>query len=140
MVILQERAMAMGDYVDQFAVGKLIAVIGDEDTVVGFLMGGIGEWHPVHGTNFLVVDKDMDDAALAGCLRSFMKRSDVDIILITLPCAARVRAIIDAHTALFPVILEIPSKDCPYDPEKDPILVNALHVVSPDEAEEDYRS
>lgn len=28
--------------------GKIIAVIGDEDTVVGFLLGGIGELNKVH--------------------------------------------------------------------------------------------
>lgn len=28
--------------------GKIIAVIGDEDTVVGFLLGGIGELNKVY--------------------------------------------------------------------------------------------
>lgn len=34
--------------------GKLIAVIGDEDTVVGFLLAGVGH-RTVEGQNFLVV-------------------------------------------------------------------------------------
>jgi hypothetical protein len=34
--------------------GKLIAVIGDEDTVTGFILAGIGQ-KSVDGTNFLVV-------------------------------------------------------------------------------------
>lgn len=37
--------------------GKLIAVIGDEDTCVGFLLGGIGEINKNRHPNFLVVDK-----------------------------------------------------------------------------------
>ncbi|CAG0914610.1 unnamed protein product [Notodromas monacha] len=37
--------------------GKLIAVIGDEDTCVGFLLGGIGELNRNRQPNFLVVDK-----------------------------------------------------------------------------------
>ena len=28
----------------------------------------------------------------------------------------------DAYTAAFPAVLEIPSKDHPYDPEKDSVL------------------
>lgn len=28
--------------------GKILAVIGDEDTVVGFLLGGVGELNKVH--------------------------------------------------------------------------------------------
>ncbi len=34
--------------------GKLIAVIGDEDTVTGFILAGIGQ-KSVDGANFLVV-------------------------------------------------------------------------------------
>jgi V-type H+-transporting ATPase subunit F len=36
------------------AAGKLIAVIGDEDTVTGFLLAGIGH-RTTESTNFLVV-------------------------------------------------------------------------------------
>lgn len=34
--------------------GKLVAVIGDEDTVTGFLLSGVGH-RTVEGANFLVV-------------------------------------------------------------------------------------
>jgi V-type H+-transporting ATPase subunit F len=34
--------------------GKLIAVIGDEDTVVGFLLGGVGELDRQRRPNYLV--------------------------------------------------------------------------------------
>lgn len=37
---------------------KLMAVIGDEDTVTGFLLGGIGEINAkTRKPNFLIVDK-----------------------------------------------------------------------------------
>ncbi|TRY68705.1 hypothetical protein TCAL_15102 [Tigriopus californicus] len=39
------------------AKGKLIGVIGDEDTCVGFLLGGIGEMNKNRHPNFMVVDK-----------------------------------------------------------------------------------
>uniref|UniRef100_A0A8C0G455 ATPase H+ transporting V1 subunit F n=1 Tax=Chelonoidis abingdonii TaxID=106734 RepID=A0A8C0G455_CHEAB len=38
--------------------GKLIAVLGDEDTVTGFLLGGVGELNKHRKPNFLVVEKD----------------------------------------------------------------------------------
>lgn len=36
--------------------------------------------------------------------------------------ADRIRHRIDTYTAAFPAVLEIPSKDHPYDPEKDSVL------------------
>lgn len=54
--------------------GKLIAVIGDEDTVTGFLLGGIGELNKNRHPNFLVVEKDttineIEDTFRYGSLR-----------------------------------------------------------------------
>lgn len=42
--------------------------------------------------------------------------------------AEMIRPAIDAHTAPIPTVLEIPSKEQPYDESKDPIMVrvNAL--------------
>lgn len=39
--------------------GKLLAVIGDEDTCTGFLLGGVGELDKHRHPNFLVVNKSM---------------------------------------------------------------------------------
>jgi V-type H+-transporting ATPase subunit F len=36
--------------------------------------------------------------------------------------ADRIRYRVDTYTAAFPTVLEIPSKDHPYDPEKDSVL------------------
>jgi Archaeal/vacuolar-type H+-ATPase subunit F len=36
--------------------------------------------------------------------------------------AERIRNSVDSFTEAFPAILEIPSKDHPYDPEKDSVL------------------
>lgn len=46
-----------------FKGGKLLAVIADEDTVTGFLLGGIGELNNKREPNFLVVDKGMKEPA-----------------------------------------------------------------------------
>ncbi len=39
-----------------------------------------------------------------------------------LKIADRIRYRIDTYTAAFPAVLEIPSKDHPYDPDKDSVL------------------
>lgn len=39
-----------------------------------------------------------------------------------LQIAERIRHRVDAYTAAFPSLLEIPSKDHPYDPDKDSVL------------------
>jgi V-type H+-transporting ATPase subunit F len=43
-------------------------------------------------------------------------------MLISYQIAERIRHRVDAYTAAFPALLEIPSKDHPYDPEKDSVL------------------
>lgn len=59
------------------------------------------------------------------CFRRFVKRDDIDIILINQNCAELIRHVIDAHTSPVPAVLEIPSKDHPYDASKDSILRRA---------------
>ena len=36
--------------------------------------------------------------------------------------AEKIRGRVDTYTEAFPAVLEIPSKDHPYDPEKDSVL------------------
>merc|ERR1712061_116930 len=113
--------------------GKLIGVIGDEDTCVGFLLGGIGEMNKNRQPNFLVVNNETPMTDIEDCLKSFIKRDDIDIILINQSVAEMVRHVIDAHTSPVPAILEIPSKDHPYDPSKDSILRRAKGLFNPDD-------
>lgn len=49
--------------------GKLIAVMGDEDTVTGFLLGGIGELDKHRRPNFLVVEKETSLAEIEETFR-----------------------------------------------------------------------
>lgn len=56
---------------------------------------------------------------------AFLNRSDIAIILINQNYAELIRHAIDNHSKPIPAILEIPSKDCPYDPNKDSILRRA---------------
>ncbi|CAG0918762.1 unnamed protein product [Notodromas monacha] len=115
--------------------GKLIAVIGDEDTCVGFLLGGIGELNKNRHPNFLVVDKNTTVGDITDRFHDFVKRSDIDIILINQVYAEMIRHVLDTHTTPIPAVLEIPSKDHPYDPTKDSILRRARGMFS----SEDFR-
>nr|XP_005550782.1 PREDICTED: V-type proton ATPase subunit F isoform X1 [Macaca fascicularis] len=105
--------------------GKLIAVIGDEDTVTGFLLGGIGELNKNRHPNFLVVEKDTTINEIEDTFRQFLNRDDIGIILINQYIAEMVRHALDAHQHSIPAVLEIPSKEHPYDAAKDSILRRA---------------
>ncbi len=56
-------------------------------------------------------------------------REDVGIVLISQNIAERVRGLIVEHDAVIPTILEIPSKDTPYEAEKDTVVVRAASIL-----------
>ncbi|KAI9732660.1 MAG: H(+)-transporting V1 sector ATPase subunit F [Cirrosporium novae-zelandiae] len=102
-----------------------LAVIGDEDSVTGLLLAGIGHVTnpPDSQRNFLVVDKKTETSAIEAAFDSFTKtRKDIAILLINQHVAERIRERVDSFTDAFPAILEIPSKEHPYDPEKDSVM------------------
>ncbi|KAJ2956605.1 hypothetical protein NQZ79_g7561 [Umbelopsis isabellina] len=101
---------------------NLIAVIGDEDSVTGLLLAGVGHTNQQQKKNFLVVDAKTPLAAIEETFEEFTKRKDIAIILINQHIAEDIRELIDGHSQAFPTVLEIPSKDHPYDPEKDSVL------------------
>ena len=74
---------------------------------------------------FQVVDKETETKDIEASLKTFLARSDVGIVMITQCHAEKVRHLIDAHVEPIPTILEIPSKDNPYDAEKDSVLKRA---------------
>lgn len=67
--------------------------------------------------------------------RSFLARNDIGIILINQFIAEMIRHAIDAHMQSIPAVLEIPSKEHPYDASKDSILRRAKGMFSA----EDFR-
>ncbi|KIN08260.1 hypothetical protein OIDMADRAFT_100111 [Oidiodendron maius Zn] len=104
---------------------QFLAVIGDEDSVTGLLLAGIGHVTapPDSQKNFLVVDSKTETAAIEEAFERFTtERKDIGILLINQHIAERIRHRVDTYTAAFPALLEIPSKDHPYDPEKDSVL------------------
>ncbi|KAH8383648.1 hypothetical protein KR009_009829, partial [Drosophila setifemur] len=125
--------------------GKLLAVIGDEvgflseihkyksiyrilpqqDTCVGFLLGGIGEVNENREANFMVVEKETTADQIEACFKKFLHRPDIGIILINQIYADMIRRTVDGHVLPLPTVLEIPSKQQPYDASKDSILKRA---------------
>jgi V-type H+-transporting ATPase subunit F len=68
------------------------------------------------------VDAKTENAAIEAAFDKFtQERKDIAILLINQHIAEKIRRV-EAYTAAFPSLLEIPSKDHPYDPEKDSVL------------------
>ncbi|MCJ1411135.1 H(+)-transporting V1 sector ATPase subunit F [Ptychographa xylographoides] len=104
---------------------QFIAVIGDEDSVTGLLLAGIGHVTapPNAEKNFLVVDAKTETSAIEEAFDSYTHhRKDIAILLINQHIAEKIRGKVDSYTDAFPAVLEIPSKEHPYDPEKDSVL------------------
>jgi len=108
--------------------GKLVAVIGDEDTVTGFLLAGVGH-RDSSGSNFLIVDKNTSVRDMENAFKSFTSRPDVAILLINQHVANNVRHLLNDYDKLVPTVLEIPSKDHPYDPEQDYIMQTVTRML-----------
>ena len=96
----------------------------------------MGERNLKGQTNFMIVDKDTTDIEIELQLKQFIEeRSDIGVILLSQQVADRVRKTIVAHTRTLPTLLEIPSKDHPYDPSKDTVVVKAANILwGPDTA------
>ncbi|OXB36422.1 V-type ATPase, F subunit [Cryptococcus neoformans] len=101
---------------------NLIAVIGDEDSVTGLLLAGIGHINQHQKKNFLIVDGKTQTSVIESAFQDFTERKDVAILLINQHIAERIRPTVDRYQAAFPALLEIPSKEHPYDPAKDSVL------------------
>ncbi|KXN83605.1 V-type proton ATPase subunit F [Leucoagaricus sp. SymC.cos] len=61
---------------------NLIAVIGDEDSITGLLLAGIGHVGDQQKKNFLVVDSKTPVATIEASFQDFTERNDIAILLI----------------------------------------------------------
>ena len=106
----------------------LLAIIGDEETVTGFLLAGIGERNE-NSTNFLIVNSTTEKAQIEDFFKSLIVRKDIGIILISQHVAEIIRETLDAYDEILPTVLEIPSKNHPYSIEKDSVMQRALRQL-----------
>ena len=111
----------------------LVAVIADESTVTGFLLTGIGQRGKDGQSNYMICNKETTDAMLEDVFYKWLHRDDIGVILIAQNMAERVRNMIVEHQSdeekVLPTVMEIPSKDAPYDPTKDSMLVAAAQKL-----------
>ncbi|XP_010422569.1 PREDICTED: V-type proton ATPase subunit F [Camelina sativa] len=108
----------------------LIAMIADEDTIVGFLMAGVGNVDIRRKTNYLIVDSKTTVRQIEDAFKEFSARDDIAIILLSQYIANMIRFLVDSYNKPVPAILEIPSKDHPYDPAHDSVLSRVKYLFS----------
>ncbi|ORY81989.1 vacuolar ATP synthase subunit F [Protomyces lactucae-debilis] len=100
----------------------LIASIADEDTTTGLLLAGTGQ-KTSGSQNFLIVSGSTPVETIEKTFDNFVnERDDVAILLINQHIAEQIRPRLDQYTKAFPAVLEIPSKEHPYDPDKDSVM------------------
>ena len=92
-----------------------------QDTVSGFLLAGVGH-RTADSTNFLIVKTDTKLQQVEEAFLNFSQRDDVGIILINQHIANDIRHVLKDYNQTIPTVLEIPSKEHPYDPEQDYIM------------------
>jgi len=92
-----------------------------QDTVTGFLLAGVGH-RTADSTNFLIVKDDTKLPQVEEAFLNFSQRDDVGIILINQHIASSIRHVLKDYNQTIPTVLEIPSKEFPYDPEQDYIM------------------
>lgn len=88
-----------------------IAVMADQDTVTGFMLGGVKKGYPV---------ETMEEAE--STLKKLME-TDFAIIIITEKIGDKLRTTIDKLTRgqTLPMIIEIPDKSGPIERESEPL-------------------
>lgn len=103
---------------------RLVGIIGDEDTVTGFILAGAGDSdsRKARAPNYFIVNKSTQLPEIEAAFKQMVSRPDIALILICQHIANDIRYAIDMHEEIFPCVLEIPSKDTPFDPSKDPVL------------------
>ena len=82
-------------------IGSLLAVIGDEDTVTGMLLAGIGNVDARRTSNFLVVDAKTTPGQVEEAFNRFTSRTDVAILLINQYIAGMIRDTIDNFVSAY---------------------------------------
>ena len=114
--------------------GALMAVIGDEDTVTGFLLAGVGNVDLRRKTNYLVVSDKTTTKQIEDAFKEMTAREDIAVVLISQFAADSIRYLVNEYDRPIPAVLEIPSKDKQYDATKDSVLQRVQHLMGAEDA------
>lgn len=101
----------------------LIAVIGDEDTCVCYILAGIGDMdHITKENNFFVAGPKTTKADILQVWKNFVQRNDIAIVFINQCYANMIRDELNAYKGIFPTVVELPSVGQPFDYSNDPFF------------------
>lgn len=95
---------------------KEIAVMGDEDTVLGFGLVGI--------KHLIVIHEEQDEKEIMSIVRDLIEKPEIGFILITQKTAERIRTDLEKlklQKSLYPIFIEIPDKHGELPDREDPI-------------------
>jgi V-type H+-transporting ATPase subunit F len=77
-----------------------------------------------------VVDENTKQEEVEEAFKRFTESGNISVLLINQKIAENhLRPLINTYTGIIPTILEIPSKDYPYDLKKDPITTKAVKLL-----------
>ncbi|XP_028051485.1 V-type proton ATPase subunit F-like [Camellia sinensis] len=106
----------------------------DHDTITGFLLAGVSNVDLQRKTNYLIVDSTMllktTVKQIEEAFKAFTTREDVAIVMISQYVANMIKFLVDSYNNPIPTILDIPSKDHPYDPTHDSVLSRVKYFFS----------
>ncbi|KAI8030285.1 V-type proton ATPase subunit F [Camellia lanceoleosa] len=101
-----------------------------QDTITGFLLAGVGNVDLRRKTNYLIVDSKTTVKQIEEAFKEFTARQDVAIVMISQYVANMIKFLVDSYNNPILAILEIPSKDHPYDPTHDSVLSRVKYFFS----------
>ncbi|ORC85849.1 ATP synthase subunit [Trypanosoma theileri] len=112
---------------------RIVGIIGDEDTVTGFLLAGTGDNRTSVGQvsgekgkgaqpNYVVVNPTTPLADIESAFTNMCANDSIGVIIICQHIANDIRHLIEERNEPIPCVLEIPSKGGVYDAEKDYVL------------------
>lgn len=87
---------------------KHIAVLGDEDTILGFRLTGLV--FTKNNPNFIVVDPKTDDETVESIFKNIMDREDIAIVLICEYVKSKIFSALRSLKNSNPTIIFIPNK------------------------------
>ena len=106
----------------------LIGLMGDEDTVTGFLLAGVGE--KLRGKqNFFVVNDQTSTPEIEEAFTQLTAREDIGMLILNQHIANEIRHKISTYEKLLPVLVEIPSKHQEYDARNDEIMIKVARML-----------
>ncbi|KAM0682242.1 V-type proton ATPase subunit F [Mitosporidium daphniae] len=88
---------------------------------------------PLHPVFTIGVILETQPSVVDEVFRSFLQKKDISILLINQKIANMIRQTVDSHKEIFPVVIELPSKDHPYDPSSDSVMKRAKILSSADD-------